>query len=333
MIERACVYTVLFGGYEDLLEQPIAAESELDFICFTDDPELQSNGWRVVQVEPLFAADPSRSSRYHKILAHKFLDGYDESLYIDNSILLLRPPERLLEHLLPGNASLGAVAHSFRETVEDEFAAVMAAGFDVEWACLEQLEHYRRYHRDVLSRRPLAAGILARRHLRPEVVEAMERWWYHVLRYSRRDQLSFLVALSETSVEPVVAELDFHHNRYFRWPASTGRKALNDEQGGFLDEWSKLKSALEAVEGERSKLESALVAVEGERSKLEVYVRVLEADREDAGQRLEAISAELEDERRFGPRRWAIEHSWSDRVRLAFPQRWGLLNRAMKERW
>jgi hypothetical protein len=147
----------------------------------------------------------------------------------------------------------------------------------------------------------------------------MERWWYHVLRYSRRDQLSFLVALSETSVEPAVAELDLHHNRFFRWPASTGRKALNDEQGGFLDA--------------RSKLESALVAVEGERSKLEVYVRVLEADREDAGQRLEAISAELEDERRFGPRRWAIEHSWSDRVRLAFPQRWGLLNRAMKERW
>ena len=333
MTERACVYTVLFGGYEDLLEQPMTAESELDFICFTDDPDLQSSGWRVVQVEPLFGADSPRSSRYHKILAHKFLDEYNKSLYIDNSIMLLQPPERLVEYLLPGDASLGAIAHSFRETVEDEFAAVMAAGLDADWVCVEQLEHYRRYHRDVLSSRPLTGGVLARRHLRPEVVEAMERWWYHVLRYSRRDQLSFLVALSETSVEHVVAELDLHHNMFFRWPASTGRTALNVERVGFLDERTKLESALEALEGERSKLESALEALEGERLRLGEYLRGLESTREDARRRLDAVSAELEDERRFGLQRWATEHSWSNRIRLACPQRWGLLNRAMKERW
>lgn len=319
MTERACVYTVLFGGYEDLLEQPMAAESELNFICFTDDPDLQSNGWRVVQVEPLFGADPPRSSRYHKILAHKFLDEYDKSLYIDNSIMLLRPPERLLEYLLPGDASLGAIAHSFRETVADEFAAVMAAGLDADWVCLEQLEHYRRYHRDVLSSRPLTGGVLARRHLRPEVVEAMERWWYHVLRYSRRDQLSFLVALSETSVEPVVAEFDVQDNGFFRWPASTGRKVVNNERVALLDELTKLESDLKAVEGERSRMQ--------------IHVRAVESDRDGVRRRLEAVSAELEDERRFGLRRWAIENSWSDRIRLAFPQRWGLLSRAMKERW
>jgi len=319
MTGRDCVFTALFGGYEDLLEQPTAATSTLDFICFTDDPELQSETWRAVLVDPVFPADPVRSSRYPKICSHYFLHNYERSLYIDNAVLLHRPPEDLMEELLPEEAAMGAVSHSFRETLEDEFAAVLEAGFDTREVCLEQLRHYRRTRPDILGLRPIAGGILARRHRRPDVIDAMNRWWYHVLRYSRRDQLSLLVALAESSVDPVVAELDLHHNSFFRWPASTNRKVLNDERVGPVDE--------------PSKLESALVAVEGERSKLEAYVGALEADREYAGQRLEAISAELEDERRFGPRRWAIEHSWADRVRLALPQRWGLLNRAMRNRW
>ena len=319
MTGRSCVYTVLFGGYEDLLEQPTAETSDAQFVCFTDDPELQSDTWHVIQIDPLFPADPVRSSRYPKICAHHFLLDYERSLYIDNAVLLHRSPEDLMEELLPGDAAMGAVGHSFRETLEDEFAAVIEAGFDTREVCLEQLQHYRSEYPGVLSLRPIAGGILARRHRRSDVIDVMNRWWYHVLRYSRRDQLSLLVALAGSSVEPVVAEFDLHHNSYFRWPASTNRKVLNDQRVGLVDE--------------RSKLESALEATEEERSNLEMLVRALEADREDARRRMELLSEELEDERRFGLQRWAVEHSWSDRVRLALPQRWGLLNRAMRDRW
>jgi hypothetical protein len=98
-------------------------------------------------------------------------------------------------------------------------------------------------------------------------------------------------------------------------------------------ERSKLEAALRALEAERSKLEAALGAVEAERSKLEAHYHALDSEREDARRRLGAVSSELADERRLGPRRWAIEHSWSDRLRMAMPQRWGLLDRAMKGRW
>jgi hypothetical protein len=224
MAEHLCVYTALFGRYEDLLPQPIAAESEFDFICFTDDPELESDIWRIELVEPPLRSDPARSSRYPKICAHRFLDGYDTSLYIDNSVLLTRPAEEIVEMLLPDRgAAFGAVAHSFRDTVEDEFLAVMDAGFDSERVCLEQLAHYRLHYPDVLALRPVAGGVLARRHRQPDVIDAMERWWYHVLRYSRRDQLSLLVALFDSSVSPVLVELDLQSNPYWRWPAGTGR--------------------------------------------------------------------------------------------------------------
>lgn len=60
----------------------------------------------------------------------------------------------------------------------------------------------------------------------------------------------------------------------------------------------------------------------------------LELDRlDDTRRELEAVRAELADERRSGLRRWAHIHPWSERVRLAMPHRWGLLDRVMRDRW
>jgi hypothetical protein len=45
------------------------------------------------------------------------------------------------------------------------------------------------------------------------------------------------------------------------------------------------------------------------------------------------LEAQLEEERRSGPRRWVNGRRWSERIRLALPQRWGILDRAMRGRW
>ena len=42
----------------------------------------------------------------------------------------------------------------------------------------------------------------------PVVMAAMERWFAYVLRYSRRDQLSSVVALKETGLTPIALSLD-----------------------------------------------------------------------------------------------------------------------------
>jgi hypothetical protein len=223
LAERACVYTVLFGQFEDLLEQPVAADSGTDFLCFTDDPELRSDSWQIRLVQRAIPGDPARSSRYPKICAHRFLQDYDVSMYIDNSVLLTRSPEEILDALLPASAGLAAMAHSFRETVRDEFRAVIAAKLDAEWVCEEQLEHYRLAYPDVLDLKPLVGGVLLRRHLRADVIEAMEVWWFNVLRYSRRDQLSFRVALAETSFDLTIWSLDIKDSGYWKWPVSRGR--------------------------------------------------------------------------------------------------------------
>ena len=43
--ERICVYTALFRNYERLNPPPMAGRSDVDWICFTDYPELASDDW------------------------------------------------------------------------------------------------------------------------------------------------------------------------------------------------------------------------------------------------------------------------------------------------
>lgn len=223
-VERGCVYTALIGGYERLTEQPVARESSLDFLCFTDDPSLESETWTICPIEPLLPRDPVRSQRSLKIRAHATVPGYDVSVYIDNSLLLLAPPEQLLADVFAADAELAVMKHRFRDTIADEFDVVVEAGLDHRERCEEQRAHYRRDDPASLGLRPLASPMLLRRHTRPRVIRAMDLWFTHVLRYSRRDQLSIWYALRATGLDPLVLELDNFESKYHRWPVEAGRR-------------------------------------------------------------------------------------------------------------
>ena len=156
--ERACVYTALLGGYEQLTEQPAAAESGLDFVCLTDDPTIESETWEIRHVQPVFSEDATRSQRMLKIRAHAVFPEYDVSLYIDNSVVLRQAPERAISDLLPAGATFAAMSHGFRASVTAEFAEVVRTGLDAPDRCAEQEQHYRLCDPESLELQPLKGG-------------------------------------------------------------------------------------------------------------------------------------------------------------------------------
>ena len=218
MGERRCVYTVLTGGYEPLLEQHIARQHDTDLICFTDRDLPAGSGWEARPLELVLPADPSRSSRRPKLLPHQHLADYDASLYIDNSVLLTADPAAMFDAYLPSGVGMAAFAHSWRKTLRDEFAEVVTVGKEASWVCAEQLAHYEATDPQVLAQRPIAGGFLFRRHGDPVVQEAMELWWVHVLRYSRRDQLSLPVAVRAAGLQVLVHDVDNHLSPFHEWP-------------------------------------------------------------------------------------------------------------------
>ena len=114
--ERICVYTALFGNYERLNPQPMAGESDVDWICFTDDSELTSDDWEVVVIEPSFALDPARSARKVKILPPAQVRDYRVSLWIDNSVIMDADPRTMVSDWLQDD-DVAFPSHSFRSSV------------------------------------------------------------------------------------------------------------------------------------------------------------------------------------------------------------------------
>ncbi|MDM0067694.1 glycosyltransferase domain-containing protein [Variovorax sp. J31P207] len=253
--KNTCVYTVLIGNYEALNEQPVAHRSDIPFICLTDDPSLTSDTWKIVQLTPAFKMDPIRSQRMLKICPHwvDALDGFDQSLYIDNSVVLHQAPELIIER--HGWAQgIGLPAHSFRQSVMDEFIEVARNGHDDQNRIFEQLNHYLTYGEPTLSEPPYWTAIMLRDHRDEAVRAAMLRWVEHVLRYSRRDQLSLNAALRESGIVPARWELDNHESWFHTWPHAHRR----DRFSGGRDPAASMTPPLAQMRAENLKLQLRL---------------------------------------------------------------------------
>ncbi|MFO1540447.1 MAG: hypothetical protein ACKOTZ_08365 [Chloroflexota bacterium] len=219
----ACVYTTLIGGYEALMEQPMAVGSPIPWICLTDDPNLTSTTWRIRHVRPLLPGDPVSSQRDLKIRAHRVLPEFARSLYIDNTVRLTAPAVDLLA-LLPSGGRLALAPHSFRATVADELDVVAAGDLEDPERLRETRALLAATDPALLAERPWWAGLLLREHLDPAMVELAERWYAAVLRYARRDQLTLGYALRGSGITPIALDLDNHASAWHTWPLAQGRR-------------------------------------------------------------------------------------------------------------
>lgn len=221
-MKTRALYTALIGDYEALNELSESIFGKIDAFCFTDNPKLKSDTWKVIYVKPAFPADPVRSQRMLKILGHHTLDSYQQTLYIDNSVQLLRDPREILDDWLKDN-QVAIPMHSFRDSLADEFDEVLLGKLDSRERISEQLEHYKHYYSDLLSQKPFWNALIARENT--EITrELFRRWADHVLRYSRRDQLSLPIASFETKIPIRAVEIDNYESEFHRWPIHQGRK-------------------------------------------------------------------------------------------------------------
>jgi len=273
---RRAVYRALVGGYETLREESVAEKSEVDFVCFTDDPDLTSDTWRLVVVEPRFPADLVRSARHLKIVGHPVLDGYDETLWLDNSVALLAAPEAILDDWLAG-ADVALPLHSYRESVIDEAEAVLNAGRDDYVRVYEQLSVYLRTRTTAMARNPHWTGMLARR--RTQLVDAaMQEWWEELLRFSHRDQLSFAVTVPRPGLRLRSVELDNFASALHTWPHVDNRRT--DRPGPSLRDSLRPPSAELGLV--RQQLEDAERAHAWALEERDLAVRDLSAELQDA---------------------------------------------------
>lgn len=221
---RRVVYTCLFGFSERFLDQKLERDERTDFVCFTDDEELRSDFWQMI-VAPKSLLDPHRRSKGFKHRPHLFFPNHECSLYIDNTVELTTSPKVIFRQLKIKNSSFMMFEHPERDCVYDEADIVKSYRFDDSELIDKQMDFYRRCGYSRLNGLH-AATVILRRHKDPKIIIAMSEWHDQVLRYSRRDQLSFDVIrhFHDLKVDKFAGSLV--QNDYFKWPVVLGNGRL-----------------------------------------------------------------------------------------------------------
>ncbi|MBE3640525.1 hypothetical protein [Mangrovicoccus algicola] len=227
-VPRRVVYTCVTNGYDRVIP-PADPVPGVDYILFTDRPETDRvPGWITRGIETPEGLSPSLRNRYCKLLPHKILPDYGESLYLDANIAITGSLAPFFAEVFGGPEDMALYVHPVRDTVEAEAAVIAATGRSKSPEKLEgEMARYRAegFPDDLgLTSNP----ILARRHMVPEVIAAMEMWWDLLGQGSGRDQLSLPVVRWRTGLPVRVLSPDFTEGspyflRYPHWQTS-GRR-------------------------------------------------------------------------------------------------------------
>ncbi|XYJ11579.1 glycosyltransferase domain-containing protein [Telluria sp. B2] len=208
---RLVVYTAVFGNYDRVA--PPNGKWDCDFICFTDNPDLVSDGWQIVNVS-LDGCSPVEVNRLYKMLPHRFLPSYEQSLYVDGNVKILANPNILSRKYLKDNF-IAIPKHQDRDCIYEEAKICMEAGrVDREITECQM----QRYANDGFPTKfgMTENGIIFRRHHDQRSVTLMSAWWDEYCNGGKRDQLSLAYLVWKLNVNvQLIEEGPRINTRYF----------------------------------------------------------------------------------------------------------------------
>ena len=215
------IFTVITGNY-DSIKQPLVLEESVEYILFTNNPEIKDAGvWRVVHIPSELWQGRTESennillSRKVKILAHKYLpDDAEWSIYIDADMLIKGPLTRLLNDLHE-DTLFAACRHSYCGSVREEIEDLVTKGMVDVTQIENQWQRYTEWgFEDDLG--ISENGLLIRRHNDTRVAQLMELWWEEYQNGSLRDQVSLMPCMYRTGFMPYFQfiEMDIRNNNF-----------------------------------------------------------------------------------------------------------------------
>lgn len=186
MLKNIVVYTAIIGDL-DTLRDPEYIDEGVDYICFTDNPEENSQIWKHRPAE-LVDGDPTRTARHYKVLSHHHFPEYRYSLWLDGTLVLRYSPVDLIGEYLK-DTDIALHSHYVRQCIYDEARECIRLRMDLVKTLQRQVDTYRR--KGFPENEGLyETGVLLRRHSET-VSELNERWWKEIKLHSTRDQISF----------------------------------------------------------------------------------------------------------------------------------------------
>jgi hypothetical protein len=181
---RKVIYTVITGGY-DKLKEPMIVNNNWDYVCFTDNTAFKSKVWKIKRFNANL--NKKKLSRLPKIKWFDFLD-HDLSIYLDGSYQIKYNLNALINEVYE-EGKHNAFKHWIRACSYREGWAVKVSNYDTA----ETVDKYMEFLKS--QGFPKKAGLMANGFMirdKSLPKEPYIKWFEDVVKYSHRDQLSFM---------------------------------------------------------------------------------------------------------------------------------------------
>jgi len=222
---KIVVYTAIIGGY-DTLTDPLVKPDGVDFICFTD-RDISSDVWEIRKVLPLYD-DNTRTARKYKTLSHRYLKGYDWSIWVDGNIKIKSD----ITELCTGNS---CKTYDHMKVMDKWNCVYDEANMIIQYGEINSkktpdrgisnwkddptvIEKQMRLYKSIgypSNNGQATTPIVVRNHNDVDVIKHNEDWWAEIKYYSKRDQLSFNYVAWKNDFNFTYLEGDSRSNKYF----------------------------------------------------------------------------------------------------------------------
>lgn len=176
------LYTAIFGTYDTL------RPTKFPSVCLTDRRVAPPKGWTIRTVPALKDLSPHMASRHCKLFPWEYFPGAKYSVYFDGNIILSADPSSSVLGWLRKH-DLAVFRHPERDCIYVEARACIKYKKGSPEVIEAQMRQY--WKEGFPPKYGLAAcGVLVRRHT-DAIKRFSDLWWQMLLKYSKRDQLSF----------------------------------------------------------------------------------------------------------------------------------------------
>jgi len=222
---NVAIITSIYGNYDDLKIQNIKNKPLLDWYCFTDNKDLKSDTWKIINTpyhimnekdenkkyknsfSSLIKNDDKKtlnmmSAKYYKMKGHEIdvLKDYDYYIWIDGSLFLRNDFVTNIFELIQKNYNLINFKHNKRNNIRDEVDISLTMN---KYSTQNLKEQYNEY---ITSGFPDNIGLIENtmsvRKNNESINKLYDDWWLHNLKYSFQDQISYPYVMWKNNIYP-----------------------------------------------------------------------------------------------------------------------------------
>lgn len=214
MSGKGCVYTCVLG--EEVLYQPDNFDSQIEYLCFTDNKEkwgTKDGAWKYCELENKDGLDEKKLRMKCCILAHELLKDYDYSIWVDREYKVAGEIKLFCEVYGNGNSLLSFPQSSKDCMYEDMLYTDM--GSDDRNIEMRKKIHAHKKEGYPENNGLIDSRIMVRNHRDPMLCQVMEQWWEKSLQEESIEATYFNYIAWKNKFAFSICDLFIYFNPYF----------------------------------------------------------------------------------------------------------------------